>query len=260
MEETGKENPMALQIDQSKPEMMQEGADLKAIRNPRLPLMAAAPQEPAHVKGEQMPKDPAVKVPSGEATMSPFDPKAAAEPQNPKESRQEMKGHTGTAATQASGQSYLRLRMRVAGDRLSVIDVQEVEGPLVQSGSVAGEYAYEAQLDAKPLAAEGILDVGVSRSYPRPGTNEHFITQRSTFDFNVRLPRAEVPDTSVPRLSIMVYRFADTSPKMIQGRISAQPGLQALPVAQLQGIKVESLEPGLREKFQKVFPRLVLSR
>jgi hypothetical protein len=58
----------------------------------------------------------------------------------------------------------------------------------------------------------------------------------------------------------MVYRFADTSPKMIQGRISAQPGLQALPVAQLQGIKVESLEPGLREKFQKVFPRLVLSR
>ena len=192
--------------------------------------------------------------------MSPFHSKEPAEPGTPKEGSQDMKGHPGTAEIQSSGQGYLRLRMRVAGDRLSVVDVQQVQGPLVQSGSVAGEYAYEVQLDAKPLAAEGILDVGVSRSFPRPGTNEHFITQRSTFEFNVRLPRAEVPDASIPRLSIVVYRFADTSPKMIQGRISAQPGLQAHPVAQLQGIQIEALEPALREKFQKVFPRLTPSR
>lgn len=247
---------MAPQIDQTKPEMMQEGADLKTIRNSGLPLMAAAPQAPTHVKGEQMPKEPVVKAPTGEQTMSPFNPKAAAEPETAKEGRQEMQAHPDAAEAQPSGQSYLRLRMRVAGDRLSVVDVQQVEGPLVQTGSVAGEYAYEVQLDAKPVAAEGILDVGVSRSYPRPGSNEHHITRHSTFDFNVRLPRAEVPDAAVPRLAITVYRFADASPKMIQGRISAQPGLQAQPVAQLQGIKLDSLEPELREKFQKVFPRM----
>lgn len=251
---------MALQIDQKKPETMQEGADLKTIRNPGLPTMAAKPETPAKIKGEHMPKEPAVKVPSGEQVMSPFDPKAPAKPGKPKEGFQEMKGHPDITATQTSGQSYLRLRMRVTGDRLNVVDVQQVPGPLVLSGSVAGEYAYEVQLDAKPLAAEGILDVGVSRSFPRPGTNEHFITQRSSFEFNVRLPRTEVPDASVPRLSIVVYRFADTSPKMIQGRISAQPGLQAHPVAQLQGIQVEALEPALREKFQKVFPRMAAPR
>jgi len=251
---------MAPQIDQLKPGHMQEGADLKTIRNPRLPLMAATPQAPTSVNGEQMPTKPVAKVPSGEQTMSPFDPKAPVKPGTPKEGGQEMKGHAGTTETQASGQSYLPMRMRVAGDRLSIVDVQEVQGPLVQTGSVAGEYAYEVQLDAKPVAAEGILDVGVSRSYPRPGTNEHYITPRSTFEFNVRLPRAQVPDASVPRLSIAVYRFADASPKMIQGRISAQPGLQAQPVAQLQGIRLESLEPELREKFQKVFPRMNVPR
>jgi hypothetical protein len=192
--------------------------------------------------------------------MSPFDPKAPAKPGKPKEGFQEMKGHPDITETQTSGQSYLRLRMRVTGDRLSIVDVQQVPGPLVLSGSVAGEYAYEVQLDAKPLAAEGILDVGVSRSFPRPGTNEHFITRHSTFEFNVRLPRAEVPDASIPRLSVVVYRFADASPKMIQGRISAQPGLHAQPVAQMAGIRMESLDPGLREKFQKVFPRLTPSR
>jgi hypothetical protein len=247
---------MAPQIDQTKPEMMQEGADLKTIRNPGLPMMAASPQAPTHTKGEQMPKEPVVKAPGEGQTMSPFDPKAPAKPGKPSEGSQEMKGHPDLTGTQTSGQSYLRLRMRVAGDRLSVIDVQQVPGPLVQTGSVAGEYAYEVQLDGKPLTAEGILDVGVSRSYPRPGTNEHYITPRSTFEFNVRLPRAEVPDASVPRLSIAVYHFADASPKMIQGRISAQPGLHAQPVAQLQGIRIESLDPELREKFQKVFPRL----
>jgi hypothetical protein len=243
-------------MNQAKPEMMQEGADIKTIRNPGLPMMAASPQAPAQIKGEQMPKEPVAKAPSEGQTMSPFDPKGPAKPGKPREGSQEMKAHPDLTETQTSGQSYLRLRMRVAGDRLSVVDVQQVQGPLVLSGSVAGEYAYEVELDAKPLAAEGILDVGVSRSYPRPGTNEHFITPRSTFEFNVRLPRAEVPDASIPRLSIVVYRFADASPKMIQGRISAQPGLQAHPVAQLQGIRLENLEPEVREKFQKVFPRM----
>jgi len=247
---------MERQIQQSKPEMMQEGADLKTIRNPALQLMAAEPKAPAQIKGEQMPKEPVAKTASGEHTMSPFNPKAANEPGVSPESRQEMKAHPEAAEVQTSGQGYLRLRMRVSGDRLSVVDIQQVQGPLVQTGSVAGEYAYEVQLDAKPLAVEGILDVGVSRSYPRPGSNEHHITQHSTFDFNVRLPRAEVPDAAVSRLSVTVYRFADASPKMIQGRISAQPGLQARPIAQLQGIRLESLEPELREKFQRVFPRM----
>lgn len=251
---------MASQIQQSKPEMMQEGADLKTIRNPALQLMAAEPKAPAQIRGEQMPKEPVAKAPTGEQTMSPFNPKAAKELGASQESRQEMKAHPDAAEAQISGQGYLRLRMRVAGDRLSVVDVQQVQGPLVQTGSVAGEYAYEVQLDAKPVATEGILDVGVSRSYPRPGSNEHHITQHSTFEFNVRLPRAEVPDAAVPRLSVTVYRFADASPKMIQGRISAQPGLQARPIAQLQGIRLESLEPELREKFQKVFPRMNVPR
>ncbi|HEU4636847.1 MAG TPA: hypothetical protein VFS41_11750, partial [Edaphobacter sp.] len=144
---------MASQIQQSKPEMMQEGADLKTIRNPALQLMATEPKAPAQIKGEQMSKEPVAKAPSGEHTMSPFNPQAAKEAGASQESRQEMKAHPDAAETQTSGQGYLRLRMRVAGDRLSVVDVQQVQGPLVQTGSVAGEYAYEVQLDAKPVAA-----------------------------------------------------------------------------------------------------------
>jgi len=249
---------MAIQIDQPKAKVMQEGADLKGLRDPRLPVMAAAPQIPTGTQGEQMPASPSNKPPAGGATMSAFQPKAAAEQKPAQKKLDDMKAHPDANAVQTAGQSYLRLRMRVAGDRLSVVGVQEVEGPLVQSTSVAGEYAYEVQLDSKPLAAEGILDVGISRSYPRPGSNEHYITQRSSFDFNVRIPRAAVPDQAVPRLSITVYRFQDVSPKTIQGRISAQPGLQAQPVAQLQNLQIENLEPALREQFQRVFPKLTM--
>jgi hypothetical protein len=249
---------MANQLNQPKLGALQEGADEKIILNPRLPKMAETPQTTIDIKGVQMPKAPAVHAPAGGAVMAAFDRAKVIKERPVVRAVEDMKAHPEIASKEVTGQSYIRLRVRAAGDRLTVLDVHEVDGPLVVSPNVAGEHAYEVQLDSKSLNAEGILDVGVSRSFPRPGSNEHFITPRSSFDFNVRIPKASLPDSAIPRLSITLYQFPDASPKLIQGRISAQTGLQAKAIARLPALNVESLEPNVTEKFQKIFPKLVV--
>lgn len=155
---------------------------------------------------------------------------------------------------------YVRLRVRVTGDRMRILSVQNVEGPLAAPQALVGRHAYEVTLDARRIAAEGIPDVGVQRSFPRPGQHEHHVTELESFEFNVRVARQALPEGALDRLRINLYRFPDATPKPIAGdaRLSQHLGPQAQTVAQIDGIQAQHVDPTAVEQFKKLFPSLKL--
>ncbi|HSS07039.1 MAG TPA: hypothetical protein VLK83_07855 [Rhodanobacteraceae bacterium] len=250
---------MANQISQeSMPNRMQEGASESLIDNPRLGRMAAAPEkESAQATSGRstMASDGKEKPPaaaSGARVMESF-----AHPGKPSSSGDapatEMQAHPRVAATEPA-QSYLRLRVRVTDGRMRVIDAHSVDGPLTHSPSFAGEHAYEASLDSQSIAVEGLPDVGVSRSYPRPGQHEHHIADRRTFEFTARIARSSLPANALGRLALTVYRFPDASSKSVKSSLSREFGQQAKVVAHLDGMREDTAEPKALEHLRLLFP------
>lgn len=233
-------------------ERLQDGATPNRVYNPSLGRM---PIEPT-AKGAIMPSQeeiPPPPTPRDAGVMEPFVSSGA-------KSMSEMRKHPQAAeSAAASRQSYVLLRVRVAGDRMRILDAHSVEGPLITSSSFAGEHAYEVLLDSQVVAFEGVPDVGVSRSYPRPGEHEHHITERHSFEFTVRIPRAALPDNSLGRAALTLYRFPDASRKTVQGTLARQFGLQAKIVAHLDGLREDAFEPQAREQMKRLFPASVIS-
>lgn len=149
---------------------------------------------------------------------------------------------------------YLRLRVRVTEGRMRIVGAQTVDGPLALSPSFVGQHAYEVMLDGRPIALEGLPDLGVSRSYPRPDQHEHHITARPTYEFNVRVPRSQLPADALGRLHVTLFRFPDASPKTAMGSMTRQFGQQATVVAVIEGVREEHLEAPALEQLKRLFP------
>lgn len=183
-----------------------------------------------------------------------------AKPALPQKEMEALPGsRVGVLAGQAiASDGYVRLRVRVTDDRMRILSAQNVEGPLAQPQSIIGQHAYEVTLDGERVAAEGIPDVGLQRSFPRPGQHEHHVTELTSFEFNVRVPRASVPNVALERLQINLYRFPDATPKAIAGkaRLSQQLGPQAHVVARIEGLRTQYIDPVAIEHFGKIFPSL----
>jgi hypothetical protein len=174
----------------------QEGAAPALTDNPHLRRMSAemtgTPTRPANgrpVMAANAEIRPPAVVP-GARIMEPFKPPA--DRQQGATPSGEMKARPEPA--DQAGQGYLRFRVRVTDNRMRIVGAQAVDGPLALSPSFVGEHAYEVTLDARPIALEGLPDLGVSRSYPRPDYHEHHITARPTYEFNVRVPRSLAED------------------------------------------------------------------
>jgi hypothetical protein len=169
----------------------------------------------------------------------------------------DMEAHQTPAAAHASpGEGYIRLRVRVTDDRMRILNAQTVEGPLAQPTAIVGQHAYEVVLDSQRIAAEGIADIGIQRSFPRPGQHEHHITELPSFEFNVRVPKAAVPAGALSRLRINLYRLPDSLPKPIaeRGLLSQQLGTQAQVIARIEGIASQHLDTNAVEQLRKIFP------
>jgi hypothetical protein len=157
-----------------------------------------------------------------------------------------------------AAQGYVRLRVRVTDNRMRIVGAQTVEGPLAQSPSFVGQHAYEVMLDAKPIALEGLPDLGVSRSYPRPDQHEHHITDRPTYEFNVRVPRSLLPGDALSRVQVTLFKFPDASPKTATASVARQFGQQASVVAAIAGgVREEHIEAPALEQLKKLFPSFV---
>jgi hypothetical protein len=248
--------------DDTKIEQASQDGALKPIAdNPRLPSMPVDPagEAPRGTTGAtMMPKiKEAVNMgaKSGKRTMEPFTPGGANSAAPNAKPATEMKPRPLAAVADVK-QGYLLLRARAINDKIQIISAKAVEGPLAQPTSLVGQHTYEIVLDAQRLQAEGIPDLSVSRSYPRPGQHEHHITERKVFEFNIRIPLSVVPSNALDRIKINLYRFSDALPKAIPGTalLSAQYGKQAQIVATLDGIRAERIEPSALDQLKVIFP------
>jgi hypothetical protein len=100
-----------------------------------------------------------------------------------------------------------------------------------------------------------LLDVGVSRSYPRPGSHAHKFTERETYEFNVRIPRTALPGDALDRVGLTLYRMPDASTRLVQGRIAQQFGQQARTIARLDALR-PAFDADARAQIVRMIPDL----
>jgi hypothetical protein len=229
------------------------------VENPRLPKMPVQPAaaSPAPVGGKTllMPAQPKQDT-ARTGRMTPFATVPAAKLLQPKV-RPEMKGGEAMAEGSPKKEGYVRLRLRVSGDRVAVAGAAAVEGPLVSESKLDGDLAYEVLLGDKRVAVGSVPDAGVRRSFPAPrGQGEmqgHFVTEVPTFDVAVRIPASEVSLAALPKLDIALYRVKEELPTApLEGRpLAEQFGRQLREVARLRGIRPDRLSEPIQVELRR---------
>jgi hypothetical protein len=158
------------------------------------------------------------------------------------------------AAPRPAGEQYIRMRVRVRGDQLSVIDSHLVDGPLGQADGFSGANAYEVSVDDRLLHAGSLPDFGVQRSFANPnGPAEqrgHHFTERSTYEFMARVPAHEVTPETIDRIAVRLHRVKEEART---DRIGAAPlarqfPRQVRPVAELVGLPASVLPEAIEQR------------
>jgi hypothetical protein len=225
------------------------------VENARLPKMTEAAPRPRLIGGKKVlmaaqPKQDAAR----QGRMAPFAAAAAAVRQ-PK-TRPDMQGGTRVAEA-PKDEGYVRLRLRVSGDSVSVVGAKAVEGPLVEDTRLHGDLAYEVAVGSRQVASGAIPDVGVRRSFPSPqGPPEqrgHFVSAVPTYEVTVRVPAKDVSLRSLPRLEITLYRLKEALPRppLPSTRLGEQFARELRPLAQVKGIKTEQLPEPVQAQLRK---------
>src|SRR5580765_1743348 len=136
--------------------LMQTNVRQPVVEDSKLPKMPDTEERGAEApstSGDKMAADPQP------LTNAEGMPKAAAQAHQPAEHPEQTR-----AAAEGPKESYLRLRVRVTGNKMSIVDVAQVEGPLAQPDMLAGNFVYEVAHAGKRLAVEHVPDLGVRRS------------------------------------------------------------------------------------------------
>jgi hypothetical protein len=147
----------------------------------------------------------------------------------------------------APGERYVRLRMRVRGDRLSVVDSHLVDGPLGQSTSFQGANAYEVTYQDRLLHAGTIPDLGMQRSFPNPegpaDQRGHHLTPRDVFEFAARVPAHELTAETIGGIRVALHQVqeATSAPRLAATPLAVQFEGRMQPVAELVGLPESAL-------------------
>jgi hypothetical protein len=182
---------------------------------------------------------------------------AAAGPRGAEFADQKPRGGGGQPQGQGAegsdgGQQYVRLRLRLRGDQISVIDSHLVDGPLGQVTAFPGTNAYEVTLDGRLLHAGSLPDLGVQRSFPNPSGSEiergHFFTDRDVVEFVARVPAEALTTDSIGRVQVTLHRVSEEARATRLGPepLGEQFTRQIRPVAELRGLP-ESVLPAAIE-------------
>lgn len=151
-------------------------------------------------------------------------------------------------------EGYIRLRLQVDDDELSVTDARVIEGPLITSEKPFGEFVYEVTRNQRLLSTDSILDAGVKRSYPSPEhpSMGHINTPLSSLEFNVRVPRQELSESTLPETDITVYRVKESVPDTMSDEqpIDAQFTRELREVSRLEGIQIEELDEDSQQRLK----------
>lgn len=155
---------------------------------------------------------------------------------------------------------YARVEMHSENGQLSVVGVHDVPGPLILPDALARGYVYEALVGDQQVALGSLTDVGLSRSFANidvPGPEgKHRIFLKPSFNFFVRIPKAQFTVNNLPQLNILLHELTDAPDKLLPlVPLSKQPGVQAAQVASLTGIRLEKLPPIIRPQFENLLRR-----
>lgn len=221
-----------------------EGAP-PVIENPKLPSMEEAEPQPKRIKGAvlMMPDKPEPQKGAKNLMRAPAKKSGA-------QKSAKAAGLSPQQPARASGkpaEKYLRLRVRVENGQMSVIDSHEVAGPLAEPTMLPGSYAYEVTAGSERLHAGSLPDLNVVRSFPNPSgppmEQTHHTYEVSTYEFNVRIPRASVTASTLPRTEIALYRVKEPVEHKAMGTVAIADAneRELREVARLKGIPASIL-------------------
>jgi hypothetical protein len=152
------------------------------------------------------------------------------------------------------GEQYIRLRVRVRGDRLSVIDSHLVDGPLGQTTGFTGTNAYEVSMDDRLLHAGSLPDLGIQRSFVNPNgpadQRGHHFADRSSYEFMARVPAHEVTPETIERIAIRLHRVKEEArtDRLGVAPLTEQFARQVRPVAEVVGLPASVLPEAIEER------------
>jgi hypothetical protein len=154
----------------------------------------------------------------------------------------------------ATREQYVRLRIRVHNDRLSVLDSHLVDGPLSQANTFAGPNAYEVTVGDRLLHADALPDLGVQRSFVNPsGPPEqrgHHITERPIYEFTARVPAHELSRKTLSGIRVRLYRLKDQArtDSLSSAPLAQQFERQMRRVAELTGLPASVLPAAIEKR------------
>lgn len=142
---------------------------------------------------------------------------------------------------------YIRLRIRVRGDRMSVIDSHLVDGPLSSVNAFPGNNAYEVTLGDRLLHAGALPDFGEQRAFVAPnpdqGESVHHFTERDVFEFSARLPAGDVTPETIGDVTVRLHRVKGEArtERLTEQPLTVQFEREMRPVAELVGLPESAL-------------------
>ena len=146
-------------------------------------------------------------------------------------------------------QQYVRLRVRVRGDRLTVLDSHLVDGPLAAPTTLHGAGVYEVTVGDRLVHAAAIPDLWLEqRSFPNPegppDQRGHHLTERAPSEFSVRIPAEELTADTIGAVQVRLHRLIEPVSGVRVGAqsLGAQLHERVEPVAELIGLP-ESVLP-----------------
>jgi hypothetical protein len=152
------------------------------------------------------------------------------------------------------GRGYVRLRMRLRGDQMSVVDSHLVDGPLGQVNAFPGTNAYEVTLDGRLLHAGALPDLGVQRSFANPAGPElqhgHFVTERDVVEFMARVPAEELTPETIGRVRVTLHRVTQEAraPRLGSEPLARQFEREVRPIAEIQGLPASALPEAIEAR------------
>jgi hypothetical protein len=151
-------------------------------------------------------------------------------------------------------EQYVRLRIRVRGDQMSVVDSHLVHGPLSQVTAFPPGNAYEVTLGDRLLHAGALPDIGVQRSFAAPDAPQdqrtHHITERAVFEFSARVPVGEVTPDTIGDIAVRLHRVKGESrvDRLTGERLDVQFAREMRPVSELRGLPEAALPEAIARR------------
>ncbi|MEV4315594.1 hypothetical protein [Actinocrispum sp. NPDC049592] len=168
---------------------------------------ARPPAYDGRAKTDDMPAAEGGRTKDAFAAPDPAEPAGGYDDQQPKPGAEQR--------VAAPAEQYVRLRVRVRDDQLSVVDSHLVDGPLGQTNRFTGTHAYEVTVGDRLVHAGALPDLGVQRSFVNPGgppeQQAHHLAERRTVEFMARVPANEVTPETIGEIAIRLHRIKDSA-------------------------------------------------